>query len=134
MGRLYNQRCYLCSMGGMGRLCDMDNSEPHFSNACEWQCLKNNNNNHNNDEKKIYFYFFRSHNGINFQMAGTRRKSTQATQSDSNMESVLGQILTAIQGLAQASNNTSSVVQNMVQQLPGMVVGNGAPNSAAAPK
>ena len=49
------------------------------------------------------------------------------------MWSVLGQILTAIQRLAQASNNTSSVVQNMVQRLPGMVAGNGAPNSAAGP-
>ena len=66
-------------------------------------------------------------------MAGTRKKSTQAAQSDSNVESVLGQILTAIQGLAQASNNTSSVVQNMEQRLPGLVVGNGAPNSAAGP-
>ena len=89
--------------------------------------LKNNNNN-NNDEKKNYF--FRNYNGINFQMAGSRRKSTQATQSDSNVKSVLGQILTAIQGLAKASNNTSSVVQNMVQRLPGLVEGNGAPNSA----
>ena len=39
----------------------------------------------------------------------------------------------AIQGLAQASENTSSVVQNMVQRLPGLVMGNGAPNSAAGP-
>ena len=66
-------------------------------------------------------------------MAGTRRKSSQAAQSNTNMESVLGQILTAIQGLAQASENTSSVVQNMVQRLPGLVMGNGAPNSAAGP-
>ena len=66
-------------------------------------------------------------------MAGTRKKSTQAAQSDSNVESVLDQILTAIQGLAQALNNTSSVVQNMVQRLPGLVAGNGAPNSAAGP-
>ena len=66
-------------------------------------------------------------------MAGTRRKSSQAAQSDTNLESVLGQILTAIQGLEQASENTSSVVQNMVQRLPGLVMGNGAPNSAAGP-
>ena len=66
-------------------------------------------------------------------MAGTRKKSTQAAQSDSNVESVLDQILTAIQGLAQASNNTNSVVQNMVQRLPELEAGNRAPNSAAGP-
>ena len=48
-------------------------------------------------------------------MAGTQRKSSQAAQSDTNVESVLGQILTAIQGLAQASDNTSSVMQNIAQ-------------------
>ena len=67
-------------------------------------------------------------------MAGTRKKATQAAQSDSNVESVLGQILTAIHGLAQASNNTSSMVQNMAQWLPRLVAGNGAPNSAAGPR
>ena len=82
-------------------------SVPHFSNACEWQCLK------------IIiiiimmkknFYCFRNHSGINFQMAGTHKKSTEAAQSDSNVESVVGQILTAIQGLVQASENINSVV------------------------
>ena len=68
-----------------------------------------------------------------FQMVGTRRQSSQYTQSSSNTKNVLAQILTAIQGLAQASNDTSSVVQNMVQRLPGLVAGNGAPNSAAGP-
>ena len=102
-------------------------SEPHFSNACEWQCLiiiiimeKKN-------------FFLRNHNGINFQMVGTRKKSTQAAQSDSNVESVLGQILTAIEGLAQASENTNFVVQNMVQRSPGMVAENGVLNLAAGP-
>ena len=78
-------------------------------------------------------FFFRNYNGINFQMAGTRRKSSQAAQSDSNVESVMGQILTAIQGLAHASDNTSSLVQNMTQWLPGLVAGNGVPNSTAGP-
>ena len=68
-----------------------------------------------------------------FQMACTRTQSSRSAQSDSNMENVLGQILTAIEGLAQASENTNSVVQNMVQRLLRVVAGNGALNSAAGP-
>lgn len=63
----------------------------------------------------------------------TSSQSSPPTQPEQNAKNVLNYILATIQGLARALVNTNAYVQEVIQKLPGLVVGNGANSSAAGP-